>query len=92
MGLGLSQRLDAPTEPVSHKGGKSNPSLLRPLSLLSPLSLSATRGADDSKFNENIVEINVQCRGSAWVPYTDHPPGRTLRPREGRYLCKVTQR
>lgn len=77
MGLGLSQRLPAPAELVSPKGGKTNPSILRPLSLLSPLSLS-----DDSKFNENIVEINVQCRESARVPYTDRPPGRsTLRPR-----------
>lgn len=73
---------------LSGTGGKSNPSILRPLSFPSPVSASGRGGVADTESSENIVEVNVQCRGSAREPYTDHPLGRTLRSREGRYFIQ----
>lgn len=73
---------------LSGTGGKSKPSILRPLSFPSPVSASGRGGVADTESSENIVEMNVQCSGSARGPYTDHPLGRTLRSREGRYFIQ----
>lgn len=65
-----SQRFWAAGPSLSHTGLKSNPSILGPLSLPSPVSTFGTEGVGDNQSSENIVEMKARYGGSYHFRHT----------------------